>query len=121
GGRRWTRWWTWRTLRSGGGRSGARCASRGQSGERGEHGERPSEEQRGASADGADEHAAPRERHELRPVAQRVVGGVRAAVEPLGDALVDERADEDVLEALGRAADDVGDEGEAQRGPERRR
>jgi hypothetical protein len=102
---------------AGAGRGARRAA---QSGERGEHRERAGEQQRRAGADGGHEQAAARQRHELGAVAQPVVGRVGAAVEPLGDALVDERADEDVLQALGRAAHDVGDEGEAEREPQRR-
>ena len=98
-----------------------RHAARGKSGQRSEHRERAGQQQRPARADGAHQEAAARQRHELGPVAQAVVGRVRTAVEPLGDALVDERADEDVLQALRRTADDVGDEGEPDREPERRK
>src|SRR5215207_3521955 len=63
------------------------------------------EQQRGLGADRADEHAAGAQRAEFRGVARGVVGGERAPAQRLGDALVDQRAQQDVLDPVGHAAE----------------
>ena len=76
--------------RAGGGRSRA--------------GPRPARQRR-ARAGAPTSDAAERQRAELGGVAGGVVGGERAAAQRLGHALVDERAQQDVLDAVGDAAE----------------
>src|SRR3954468_19808427 len=73
-------------------------------------------EQRDARSERPDDQAAEGERAELGAVAGAVVGGERAAAQRLGHALVGQRAQQHVLDAVGGAA-----EGEAeQRRPQHR-
>ena len=58
------------------------------------------DQQAGAGAERAHDEAAERERPELRAVAGAVVVGERAAPQRVRDALVDERAQQDVLHAV---------------------
>ena len=62
-----------------------------------------------------DDHAAERERAELGAVARGVVRRVGAAAQLVGDALVDQRAQEHVLEPVRGAADEEAEQGERER------
>ena len=65
----------------------------------------PATSSAGAGTERGDDDAAERERAELGAVARAVVGGERAAAQRVGHALVDQRAQQHVLDAVGDAAE----------------
>src|SRR3954452_5523477 len=95
-----------RTAARGGQQQQAREADRG--------GAEAGREQRCPRAEGAHDEAAEGERTDLGAVAGAVVPGERAAAQGVRHALADERAEEDVLDAVGDAADGEAEQRHAQ-------
>ena len=97
-----------------------RCREDREPAETGERRDAARDHQRHPRPERRHEGSACGERDELGGVAQAVVGRKGATVAVLGDAMVDERAEGDVLDPVPIAADEVADDHEPEDEPERR-